>query len=290
MAISFQLNKKDNKLFNTRVKGRWNYPIALLISLTLVFWDKHYPIYPLHQVFAVLTYPFQYTVNFPGHLIESSRVFWGTKQNILTENANLKQESLQLQADLQQFLMLKDENEGLRAMLSLAKHSKNDTKVAELLSFETTGTKQLIIINKGKKDGITAGQLVIDTRGVTGQVIEVGGVNSKVLLISDAASAVPVRNQRTAETAILIGKNNLNHLSLIHLPKTAKVKIGDILLTSGLGGKYPAGYPVGMVEKVETPPGEAFIQVDVAPFTSYHRNQFVLLVEYNDKSIREGKA
>jgi rod shape-determining protein MreC len=103
-------------------------------------------------------------------------------------------------------------------------------------------------------------------------------MTSTVLLISDSKSAVPVLNNRTGERAILVGTNSLDQLSLINLPKTASIHPGDVLVTSGLGGRYPEGYPVGKVEKVSSIPGEDFVKVMVSPIALLNRNRLVLLI------------
>jgi rod shape-determining protein MreC len=150
--------------------------------------------------------------------------------------------------------------------------------VAQILAVDTTTARQLVVLNKGKRDKVYAGQPVLDAKGVMGQVVDVGLMTSTVLLISDSKSAVPVRNNRTGERAILSGINNLGQLSLINLPSTSSIAAGDLLVTSGLGGLYPEGYPVGRVEGVKNIPGDAFITVDVSPIALLNRNRLVLLI------------
>ncbi|MDF1646318.1 MAG: rod shape-determining protein MreC [Legionellaceae bacterium] len=293
MAISFRPNKKRNQLFKAAEKRYWHFPVALLLSLCLIFLDRNNTIAPIHRIVSSLAYPFQYVADTPSRLITWSRVFWGTKQALFDEARALYEEQLHLKVALQQLSAIQNENAVLKSLLTLADTSKHQTMAAEVLAFETTHTRHLFVINKGQKDGVLLGQLVLDTAGVTGQVIDVGLMTSTVLLISDAASAVPVRNQRTGETAILAGTNHPDSLSLIYLPKTASVLEGDVLVTSGLGKRYPAGYPVGVVHRVDNPSGEAFIRVDVRPFTQYHRNRLVLLVwpvEKNNALKKELKA
>jgi rod shape-determining protein MreC len=278
VATSFRQNKKHNQLLKEKEQGFWYFPLALLFSFCLMFLDRSHMIVPVHRMFASLVYPFQYAVDAPGRVMAWSRVFWGSKKVLLDEARVLHEEQLQLKVELQQLLALQNENHVLNALLAVSKRSAHQTTAAQILAFETTVTRHLFIINKGKQDGVTIGQLVLDSEGVTGQIIDVGPITSTVLLISDAASAVPVRNQRTGETAILAGTNALERLSLIYLPKTASVQAGDVLVTSGLGLRYPEGYPVGVVERVDNPSGEAFVRVDVRPFTHYYRDRLVLLV------------
>ncbi|MDX2345695.1 MAG: rod shape-determining protein MreC [Legionella sp.] len=283
MATFFQQNKKHTQLFKEKEQGHWHFSLALLLSFCLMFLDRSHAIVPVHRVFASLVYPLQYAVDAPGRFISWSRMFWGSKEDLLLETRILHEEQLQLKVALQQFSALQRENNILKALLALSKQSKHQTMAAKILSFEATSTRHLLMINKGKHHGVLDGQLVLDTEGVTGQVIDVGLMTSTVLLISDASSAVPVRNQRTGEASILAGTNTQTHLSLNYLPKTASVKAGDVLVTSGLGQRYPEGYPVGVVDDVDIPSGEDFIRVDVRPFTHYYRDGLVLLV-FPDKT------
>ncbi|MDF1677989.1 MAG: rod shape-determining protein MreC [Legionellaceae bacterium] len=284
MAISFRLNKKQNQLFNDAEQGLWRYPLALVFSLCLIFLDKTYGVVSLHQLLASAASPFQYVVDAPSRFAVWSRGVWSSKQALLAETRALHEEQLHLKAALQQLSSLQHENTILKSLLALSEQSKHPMMTAEVLAVETTRTRHVLVINKGKKNGVLLGQLVLDAEGVMGQVIEVGLMTSTVLLISDSASAVPVRNQRTGETAILAGTNLPERLSLIYLPKTASVETGDVLVTSGLGKNYPEGYPVGVVNKVENPLGEAFIRIDVKPFTRYHRSRMVLLVWPDEKA------
>ena len=149
---------------------------------------------------------------------------------------------------------------------------------AQVLAVDPTSTRQLVILDKGNRDGVYVGQPVLDAKGVMGQIIDAGYMTSTVLLISDAKCAVPVRNNRTGERAILVGTDNIGQLSLINLPKTSSIHKGDLLVTSGLGRLYPEGYPVGRVETVHSIPGEAFVKVDVTPVALLNRNRLVLLI------------
>ena len=149
---------------------------------------------------------------------------------------------------------------------------------AHILAVDTSSVRQVVIISKGSKDGVHLGQAVLDAKGVMGQVIDVGQWSSTVLLISDAKSAVPVLNQRTGERGILVGNNSMAQLSLVNLPTTSLVAAGDLLVTSGLGGHYPEGYPVGMVDSVQSSVGDEFIRIRVNPIAWLNRSQMVLLI------------
>ena len=111
-----------------------------------------------------------------------------------------------------------------------------------------------------------------------GQIVDVGLMTSTVLLISDAKCAVPVRNERTGERSILVGTNRINRLSLLNLPKSSSIAVGDLLVTSGLGRRYPEGYPVGRVTEVTNSPGDDFIKVSASPIALLNRSRLVLLI------------
>ena len=119
---------------------------------------------------------------------------------------------------------------------------------------------------------------MLDAKGVVGQVIDVGFMTSTVLLVSDIKSAVPIRNNRTGERAILVGTNSISQLSLINLPRTSSIIKGDLLVTSGLGRLYPEGYPVGVVSEVNHIPGDDFIKVIVTPIALLNSNRLVLII------------
>ena len=248
-----------------------------------MFADRHYGGMPIHRVFSYFIYPVQYAVDTPTRFFKWVELTCGSKQALIAENQQLRHQQLYLQSQDQQRLLIQDENAALKELLALSQSLKHRAMAADVLAVDTGNARKVVIINKGKQAGVVPGQLVLDTEGVMGQVIDVGLRTSTILLVSDASSAVPVRNQRTGETAILNGTNDPNRLSLLHLPKTVLVQQGDVLLTSGLGQHYPAGYPVGVVETVTRPLGEDFIRVSVRPLTALDRNRLVLLVWPDEK-------
>jgi len=282
-VIFFQQNKQRGRLFKQTRQGGWQFPLALVLAVLFMFADHHYGSMPLHRLFSSVIYPVQYAVDTPSRFLKWTQLTFGNKQALIAENQQLRHQQLYLRSQDQQRLMIQDENTALKELLALSQSLKHRVMAADVLAVDTGHARNVVIINKGKQAGVMLGQLVLDTEGVMGQVIDVGLRTSTILLISDANSAVPVRNQRTGETAILSGTNDANRLSLIHLPKTVSVQQGDVLLTSGLGQHYPAGYPVGVVETVARPPGEDFIRVNVRPLTALDRNRLVLLVWPDEK-------
>jgi len=282
-VIFFQQNNQRGRLFKQAQQKGWQFSLALVLAVIFMSADHHYGSMPLHRLFSYFIYPVQYAVDTPARFFKWTKLTWGSKQALIAENQQLRHQQLYLQSQDQQRLMIQDENIALKELLALSQSLKHRAMAADVLAVDTGHARKVVIINKGKQAGVVPGQLVLDTEGVMGQVIDVGLRTSTILLVSDASSAVPVRNQRTGETAILNGTNDANRLSLIHLPKTVSVRQGDVLLTSGLGQHYPAGYPVGVVETVDRLPGEEFIRVNVRPLTALDRSRLVLLVWPDEK-------
>nr|WP_231950074.1 rod shape-determining protein MreC [Legionella lansingensis] len=280
MVISSQQNNPKGRIFADESKHRvFGFVFATVLSLALMFSDYHYKyLSSVRSGFALIISPLQFAVDYPVRVVGWLQSLVSAKKALINENMQLRYQQTLLEAELQKLLVIKEENSQLRELLLTSSKAKMQAMAAQILAVDTSSSRQLVVLNKGKRDGVYAGQPVLDAKGVMGQIIDVGSMTSTVLLISDSKSAVPVRNNRTGERAILVGTNNVSQLSLINLPRTSSINKGDLLVTSGLGRLYPEGYPVGRVEAVKSIPGEAFIKVDVSPIALLNRNRLVLLV------------
>ena len=269
----------QSRLFAKNRRSSTGFVLAIAISLVLMIADYHYRYLDNVRVgFSLLISPLQYVVDYPVRVIGWVSSLISTKKSLIDENMQLRYQQTMLEAQLQQLLVISNENSQLKELLSASSSGKMRAMAAQILAVDTTSSRQLLVLNKGKRDGVLSGLPVLDAKGVMGQIIDVGLMTSTVLLISDSKSAVPVRNNRTGERAILIGTNNMSHLSLINLPKTSSIIKGDLLVTSGLGRRYPEGYPVGRVEEVKNSPGDEFIKVTVSPVALLNRNRLVLVI------------
>ncbi len=220
----------------------------------------------------------QYAVDYPVRVIGWIQSLVSAKKALIDENMRLKYKQTMLEAELQKLIVIQRENSQLKELLLTSSKADMRVMAAQILAVDTSQARQVVVLNKGTRDGVYVGQPVLDAKGVMGQVIDVGPMTSTLLLISDSKSAVPVRNNRTGERAILVGTNDIEELSLINLPKTSSIHPGDVLVTSGLGRRYPEGYPVGRVEEVKSIPGEDFVKVTVSPVALLNRNRLVLLI------------
>jgi rod shape-determining protein MreC len=287
VVISSQQNNPKSRLFAKEKSRSIGFVIALMLSMSLMFTDYHYRyLDSVRSGFALIVSPLQYAVDYPVRVIGWIQSLVSAKKALIDENMQLRYQQTLLEAQLQKLLVIKEENSQLRELLLTSSKARMRAMAAQILAVDTSSSRQLVVLNKGKRDGVHTGQPVLDAKGVMGQIIDVGYMTSTVLLISDSKSAVPVRNNRTGERAILIGTNNMSQLSLVNLPRTSSIDKGDLLVTSGLGLLYPEGYPVGRVEEVTSLPGEAFIKVDVSPIALLNRNRLVLLI-WPDKEQAE---
>ena len=277
--IFSQQNDTHNRLFIKSKNNSAGFVVALMVSIFLMFSDYHYRyLDSVRSGFSLVVFPLQYAVDYPVRVIGWMQSLVGSKKALINENMQLRYQQTMLESELQKLLVIQKENSQLKELLLTSSKADKRVMAAQILAVDTNSTRQIVVLNKGTREGVYTGQPVLDAKGVMGQVIDVGPMTSTVLLISDLKSAVPVRNNRTGERAILVGNNSMEHLSLINLPKTSSIHPGDILVTSGLGRRYPEGYPVGRVEEISSIPGEDFVKVSVSPIALLNRNRLVLLI------------
>ena len=228
---------------------------------------------------SVLVYPLQWLVNLPETTGEWFRESLSTRRDLQEENASLRTQQLVLNTQLQRLEALEAENMRLRALLdSSFQVGKRPMLIAELLSVDMDPYRHQIEINKGTLDHLYEGQPLLDSRGVMGQLIHVGPFTSTAMLITDPSHAIPVQINRTGLRTIALGTGSIDRLDLPHIPTNADVRVGDLLVTSGLGGRFPPGYPVAEVTSVEQDPGNTFSIVEARPRANLDRSREVLLV------------
>ena len=227
---------------------------------------------------AAVVYPFYWIADIPARVSN-----WGTeslvsRSTLIEENDRLRGESILLEAQVLQMAALRAENVRLRALLNSSALLQDDVLVAELVGISPDPSRQLVVLNKGSSDGVFAGQPLIDSQGLMGQVVEVTGSSARVLLITDSTHAIPVQVNRNGVRAIAEGVGRLDRLELRHVAATEDIEVGDLLVSSGLGGRFPVGYPVAEVTDVVRDPGQTFARVLARPSAALNRSRHVLLV------------
>ena len=224
------------------------------------------------------TVPIHYLVDKPVNLIRHIGATFSTQQQILEENAKLRNSQLILEVRLQRLQALEEENNELRALLGSTAEMVDQVLVAKVLSLDMAPFIQQVVVDKGSEDGVYVGQPVLDAGGVMGQVVSVGFSTSRVMLVSDIKSAVPVQTLNGSVRTLAVGLGFAGELALLHVPVTADLREGDLLITSGLGQRYPTGYPVGVVRSMKIVPGQRFVEVKFKPNAKIHSSRQVVLV------------
>jgi len=228
---------------------------------------------------SVLVYPLQWLVDLPGSTSEWFRESLSTRRELQEENASLRTQQLLLNTQLQKLEALEAENRRLRALLdSSFQVGKRPMLIAGLLSVDMDPYRHQIELNKGTLDHLFEGQPLLDSQGVMGQLIHVGPFTSTAMLITDPSHAIPVQVNRNGLRTIALGTGAIDRLELPHIPDNADIQVGDLLVTSGLGGRFPPGYPVAEVIDVEQDPGRAFSRVTARPRALLDRSREVLVV------------
>jgi rod shape-determining protein MreC len=251
----------------------------VLASLILMTVDhRQYHLDGFRAGLSGLVYPVQYVVNLPAVWKQLLSEGLATRNALTRDNSSLIQQNLLLKARLQKFSALEVENMRLRELLQSSRKLGERMLVAELLAVDMDPFRHKVTLNKGSHMGVIAGQPLLDSTGVMGQIVHVGPYTSTALLITDPSHALPVQINRSGLRGIAIGTGSFNRLELPYLSKNADVRVGDLLITSGLGGGFPADYPVAEVISVERDPGQPFAKVSALPTARLERSREVLLV------------
>ncbi|RMF18355.1 MAG: rod shape-determining protein MreC [Gammaproteobacteria bacterium] len=253
--------------------------VAVALSVGLLLADHQFRLLdPLKRSLDWLQVPIHGLVNLPGMLWEDVGESVRSREALEEENAALKARLRILEAKTERLVAMTAEVNRLRELLNASRIVENPVAVAEIIGINPDPYLHEVLINKGASDGAYEGQPVLDSSGLMGQITFVGQRFSRALLISDATHAVPVQVNRNGIRGVLVGKGRLDELELVNVPQTADIQEGDLLVTSGLGGRFPAGYPVAVVSHVEHDPSEPYAKVTATPKAELNRTRHVLLV------------
>ncbi len=252
--------------------------LALLSAGLMMLDHRGQQLERVRAALMVLVYPLQVVASFPAALYHGAVELITSDQALREENERLKSEQKQLLARLQQFEALELENERLRAMLGAGARVAGRTVVAELVEVSLEPFSRRLLIRRGQRDGVYVGQPVIDAYGIVGQVTQVAPHVSTVTLITDPSHVIPVLNNRSGLRAMVFGSGDQDTLNVPYLSPIADIKEGDLLVSSGMGGTFPPGYPVAVVTEVENDPSEGFLTVRARPAARLNHGKQVLLI------------
>ncbi|WP_363321675.1 rod shape-determining protein MreC [Pseudomonas sp. 21LCFQ02] len=265
--------------------------VLAVLSVTLMVVDARFTLLkPVRSQMSLVLMQAYWVVDLPQRLYQGVASQFGSRTELLAENEKLKTEALLLQGRLQKLAALTEQNVRLRELLNSSALVNEKVEVAELIGMDPNPFTHRIIINKGERDGVFLGQPVLDARGLMGQVVELMPYTARVLLLTDTTHSIPVQVNRNGLRAIASGTGNPERLELRHVADTADIKEGDLLVSSGLGQRFPAGYPVATVKEVIHDSGQPFAIVRAVPTAALNRSRYLLLVFSDGRSPEERAA
>ena len=252
--------------------------LAGLSILLLVIDHRNNHLDAARKAIGATVYPLRVVVDAPVSLWRWIGDATASHNELQLENSRLSAERMLTQARLQRYAALEAENSRLRAMLEATARVRDQVRIAEIMSVSSDPYRHVLIVDKGTNDGVFDGQAMIDADGVLGQIIEAGVLSSQGILISDPGHALHVAVNRNGLRTIARGTGTFGRLDLPALPNNADIQEGDLLVTTGLGGAFPPGYPVAIVDSVVRLPQESYASVSAVPTAALDQVREIMLI------------
>jgi len=253
--------------------------VLLFASIALMVLDHRQDhLGAVRQAIGAAVYPLQVIVDAPFRLWEWARDGTADRNQLQLELSRLQVERLLTNARLQRMTALEAENARLRDLLEARAQVRDEVRVAEIMAVDANPYRHNIVIDIGEREGAYDGQSIVDVTGVIGQIIETGLTTSQAMLISDPSHSLPVEINRNGLRTIANGTGEFGRLDLPFVTNNADIRPGDLLVTSGLGGAFPAGYPVAVVDTVNRIPQEPFADVTATPAAALDQVREVMLI------------
>lgn len=263
-------------IFVRGISNQFRLTLAIILSVALLV--ANHRLDPLRQNLSSVFSPLQYLASVPGAALDWSSESFATRNMLALQNKELLRQQLLMSERLQRFEHLRQENERLRALLGSPAYLDSRKMVAEVLEVASDPFHHYVVLNHGSRSGVFVGQPVVDAQGVVGQVVQVSEMTSRVLLLSDVSHGLPVRITRNDVRLVANGTGELDEIELRHVAKSTDIRVGDLLVTSGLGNRFPEGYPVARVMEVLTEDGQSYARVTAQPLAALDRIRYVLLI------------
>lgn len=258
--------------------------LAVAASLLLFLMDARLDMFkPVRSALATAVYPIQSLAAMPSSFSNWFSDMFQDRGDLRERITTLEAQALTQNVRMQRMQALERENMRLRELLGSSFRLQERVQIAELLSVDLDPFYQHVIIDKGEQFGVYEGQPVLDSRGVMGQVAEVSQISSRVVLLTDPSHSLPIQIVRNGLRAVVTGRGLGEPLQVEYLPHNADIRQGDWLVTSGLGGRFPVGYPVGQVMGVDFPQGKAFAEISVRPAAQLGTSRELMLVLPGEK-------
>ncbi len=260
---------------------------AMLSIMLMVIDQRTNKLVPIKETGATLLYPILWIAQTPIDTVGKIGAQFNDYETLLKENKEYQQRQLLINVNLQKMASIEAENQRLRTLLKASVDLDEPSLVAEILSVDLDPYRNIVLLNRGKRENVLVGQAIIDPQGVVGQIIEVSEFSSKAILIADPMHLIPIQVNRNGVRGLAAGIGNLNALEIrniqMHEKINADIQKGDLLVTSGLDGRFPAGHPVAIVETVEYDVSRPFAKITAKPTVALDRIREVLIL----KKIRQ---
>lgn len=265
--------------------------LLLIACVSLMLLDhREQHMQSIRQALSTVIQPVRSAVDFPFAAYEWLVLNSRDREQLYVENEVLKAQQLVYNVRLQRFASLEAENARLRALMESTAKVADRILVTEILSVDLDPLRHRVALNKGIRHGAFTGQALLDAHGIVGQITRTGAFNSEAILISDPDHAVPVEINRNGLRTVAVGTGNTDQLSLPFLPNNADIQAGDLLVTSGLGGSFPRGYPVAEITDIRRDPHQSFAIISARPAAALNQNREVLLVWSGEQIARDELA
>ncbi len=256
---------------------------AVILSASLMLADSRLGAFAeVRYILNSIVAPIQYLADVPRVVFDDAYERFNVRKSYMESNHTLKREILRLKNDLLLLDQYREENQRLRKLLGSSFVRDERKVVTEVMAVDTSPYRHQVVIDKGQIDGVYVGQPVANEKGIVGQVTFVSAHNSRVLLLTDSLSAIPVQVIRNDIRVIASGSGDMEHINLDHIPISLDIQEGDLLVTSGLGGVYPEGYPVAHVSEVDRDNAREFARIEADPVVDFERLRYLLLIWPND--------
>ncbi|MCX7074519.1 MAG: rod shape-determining protein MreC [Methylococcales bacterium] len=273
-------------LFATGSSINMRLMLAIIASIVLLITEyRSERLMPVRATLSIATDSLKYLVDLPISVFENASEALNSYSTLKTENTDLRQKQLIHKTQLLKFEALEKENIRLRALLENSFKLGEQVLIAELLSINLVPYEHIVVVNKGTRFGVHPRQPVLDENGVVGQVFRALPFTSEIMLITDPNHAIPVQVNRNGLLTIAVGSGILNQLNLPYLPNNSDIQAGDLLVTSGLGGTFPAGYPVAVVDNFPQTSNKSITHITATPKAMLDRNRELLIVWTNNTPI-----
>lgn len=264
------------------------FVLLLLISGILIITDVHFKsLNSIRYYLETALFPVLFFADSPRSVSDAVSNQFKTRTELMEENERLATENYLQRVDILRLKSLEQENETMRKLLNSPVHESSLRMFAEVINVDSDPLLQRIVVNRGASSGVYKGMPVITDEGLVGQVVSVSYFSSRVLLFSDPSSSIPVINTRNQVLAIASGTGAHDELAIDYLPRSIDIKIGDLFVTSGLGGVYPEGYPVAVVSSVGFSEDQSFADVKARPLVDTDKIRYVLMFWYKQNPYEQ---